>query len=171
MVEVKAPSQPSTMTVREIVRLTYFSCAPYLSTPEPSRGNMATMTTDLWMLVATSAVCLLLPTVYLVGRLRVPGGLSWGTGNRSEPLNAAPWVHRAERAHVNILETLPVFAILVLVAHVSGKSNDITALGSQIYFGARVLHAIVYVVGIPFVRTLIFFASMAGLILILVQLF
>jgi uncharacterized MAPEG superfamily protein len=128
------------------------------------------MTTDLSMLVLTALLCLLMPVVYLVGRSGRPGGLAWGFGNRDVPLDVAPWVRRAERAHANLVENLAPFAIFVLVAHVAGKANGTTALGATLFFWGRVAHAAVYVAGLPYVRTAAFFVGTAGELLILSQL-
>lgn len=129
------------------------------------------MTTDLWMLVASGVLCLLLTGVYGVGRSQVPGGLEWGLGNRDTPLAVAAWTERAVRAHLNLVENLTPFAILVLTAHVAGKANAMTGLGATIFFLARVAHAAVYTAGIKVVRTLVFFAGLVGEVLILIQLF
>jgi uncharacterized MAPEG superfamily protein len=128
------------------------------------------MTTDLWMLIWSGLLCLLLPTVYLVGRSSQPGGLAWGFGNRDVPLAVPDWVRRAERAHANLIENLAPFAILVLVAHVAGKANSTTALGATLFFWGRVAHAVVYTAGIPYVRTAAFFVGTAGELMILAQL-
>jgi uncharacterized MAPEG superfamily protein len=45
---------------------------------------------------------------------------------------------RAARAHRNMLENLVWFASLVLIAVVTNKTNDMTLLGAQIFFWARV---------------------------------
>lgn len=129
------------------------------------------MTTDLWMLVYTTLLCLLMPMVYVGGELQAPGGVEWGLGNRDKPFELPPWAARAKRAHVNLLENLLPFAALVLVAHVSGKANEMTALGATIFFWSRLLYAAVYTAGITVVRTLVFFAGSGALLLILVQLF
>ena len=122
------------------------------------------------MLVLTALLCLLTPVVYLVGRSNRPGGLAWGFGNRDVPLDVAPWVRRAERAHANLVENLAPFAIFVLVEHVAGKANGTTALGATLFFWGRVAHAAVYVAGLPYVRTAAFFVGTAGELLILSQL-
>jgi uncharacterized MAPEG superfamily protein len=129
------------------------------------------MTTDLAMLVATAVLCLLMPLTYLVGRMQTAGGLEWGVGNRDQPLEVTPWAARAQRAHNNLIENLAPFAILVLVAQVSGAANALTAIGATIFFCARVAHAAVYIAGIVYVRTAVFFVGMAGELLILLQLF
>jgi uncharacterized MAPEG superfamily protein len=128
------------------------------------------MSTDLSMLVWTALLSLLLPTVYLVGRSSTPGGMAWGFGNRETRLAFPEWACRAERAHANLVENLAPFAILVLVAHVAGKANATTALGATLFFWGRVAHAAVYVAGIPYLRTAVFFVATVGEILILTQL-
>ncbi len=63
-----------------------------------------------------------------------------------------------------------VFAILILVAHVSGQNNAMTLLGAQLFFWGRVAHAIVYLIGIPWLRTAVWAVSFAGILLVLFQL-
>jgi uncharacterized MAPEG superfamily protein len=128
------------------------------------------MTTDLSMLVWTALLCLLAPIVYLVGRVQTPGGMAWAFGNRDRSLQIPEWAARAERAHRNLVENLAPFAILVLVAHVSGRANATTALGATIFFWARVGHFGVYTVGLVGWRTAVFFVAVAGELMILSQL-
>jgi uncharacterized MAPEG superfamily protein len=130
------------------------------------------LTTDLWMLVWTALLALGLPFIYVAGLTQAPGGAAWGLGNRAEPLAGIPeWAARAQRAHLNLLQNLAPFAILVLVAQVSGKANATTALGATIFFWARVAHAAVYIAGIRYLRTLVFAVATLGAVLILAQLF
>ena len=77
---------------------------------------------------------------------------------------------RAQRAHHNMLENLVLFAALVLVAVVAGKTNATTLLGAQLFFWARLAYAVVYVAGIPWLRTLVWLVSVVGLALIFFQL-
>lgn len=129
------------------------------------------MTTDLWCLVWTAVLCVALPNVALVGRMQVPGGMQWAFGNRDTPLDVPAWAARAGRAHMNLVEGLAPFAVLVLVAAVAGKANGWTALGAQLFLLARIAHAVIYIAGIAGLRTLAFIAGGIGEILILVQLF
>ena len=126
------------------------------------------MTIDLWMLVWTALLCSMMPAAYLIGRLQVPGGMEWGLGNREMPLEVPAWAARAERAHANLVENLPVFAVLVLVAHIAGQADALTATGATLFFLARVAHAVVYTAGITTIRTVMFFVGLAGELLILV---
>jgi uncharacterized MAPEG superfamily protein len=129
------------------------------------------VSTDLWMLVWTTLLCVLMPMVYVFGELRAPGGVEWGLGNRDTAFELPAWAARAKRAHLNLVENLLPFAALVLVAHVSGKANAMTALGATIFFWSRLAYAFVYTAGIRIVRTAIFFVGAGGLLLILIQLF
>jgi uncharacterized MAPEG superfamily protein len=129
------------------------------------------MTIDLWMLVATGLLGAALPLVYLTGRAAVPGGLAWAFGNRDTPLDVKPWVLRAVRAHDNLTENIALFAILVLVAHVTGKASATTALGAELFFYGRVAHIALYTAGAVYLRTAAYFVGAAGEILILLQLF
>jgi uncharacterized MAPEG superfamily protein len=129
------------------------------------------MTTDLWMLVYTALLSMFFFFAYLPGRAGVPGGLAWAFGNRETSLAVPAWTSRAERAHQNLVENLAPFAILVLVAHVAGKTNATTALGATLFFWARVAHAAAYIAGIIYLRTAVFFIATVGELLILSQLF
>ena len=66
--------------------------------------------------------------------------------------------------------TLVLFAILVLVAKATGKANDMTALGAELFFWGRLVHALIYLAGIPWLRTGAWAVSMVGLVLIFLQL-
>ena len=112
------------------------------------------MTTDLWMLVA-SAVWTWLLIVGAAGPTlldNVPWALGSRDGKHDLPTG---WAARLRRASANMNENLPLFAVLVLVVHVTGKSNTTTALGAQLFVAARVAHGLVYVAGIPYLRTLV----------------
>ncbi len=63
------------------------------------------------------------------------------------------WGNRAYSAHMNAVENLAVFAPLVIVVYLTGSSNAVTAMACEVYFWARLIHAIFYIVGVPYVRT------------------
>jgi uncharacterized MAPEG superfamily protein len=97
-------------------------------------------------------------------------GLPRLAGNREGMPPLAGWAGRAERAHYNMLESLPLFAILVLVALMTSKTNSTTLLGAQLFFWARLAYAAVYIAGIPWLRTGVWFVSVVGMVLIFLQL-
>ena len=127
------------------------------------------MTTDLLYLTWSAVLCVALTVPVLIGRIQVEGGLSWAFGNRDRALGVRSWVHRAERAHANLVENLAPFAALVLVAHVSGEASELTAAGAATFFYARLAHPIVYMLGLVYVRTAIFFVGIGGDALILAE--
>lgn len=95
-------------------------------------------------------------------------GMPWALGPRDDggaPLGKIGG--RLERAYRNFLETFALFAAAVLLAHALGKSTPNSALGAQIYIWARVLYVPAYVLAVPFVRTLIWAASVVGILLVL----
>jgi uncharacterized MAPEG superfamily protein len=91
-------------------------------------------------------------------------------GNREGMPEIKGWGGRAVRAHRNMLESLVLFAALVLVVAVTGKSNGTTMLGAQLFFWGRVAYAAIYVAGIPYLRTAAWAVSIVGLVLIFLQL-
>jgi len=96
-------------------------------------------------------------------------GLPMLAGNREPVPDITGWAGRATRAHRNMMESLPLFVGLVLVAHIAGRANAATLLGCQLFFWARLVYAIVYIAGVPWVRTLVWAVSVVGLILIFQQ--
>ncbi len=74
----------------------------------------------------------------------------------SSPLPA--WVDRANRAHINAVENLMLFAIVVMVARAIGYTTGLTVACATLYFVARVLHAIIHISGFSMfrARTLMF---------------
>jgi len=97
-------------------------------------------------------------------------GLPALAGNREALPQITGWAGRAQRAHRNMLENLPLFIALVLIAQLANRTSGTTALGAELFFWARLAHAVIYVAGIPWLRTLAWAVSAVGLILIFQQL-
>ncbi len=127
------------------------------------------MTTDLWMLVA--AVGLTWAFIMAAATPTVLTNPLWAMGNREKPTEVSPLTHRLTRTAENMKENLPLFAALVLVAHVSGEADATSALGAQVFVGARVVHGLVYMAGIPKIRTPIWLVSVVGMGMIASSLF
>ncbi len=127
------------------------------------------MTPDLQMLVWSAALALVQMLVAVAGA-QSQLGLPMLAGNREDLPAVTGWGGRARRAHVNMLESLLVFAIVVLVAHVAGRANESTALGATLFFWGRVAYAIIYVVGLPWLRTAAWAVSIAGIVIIFIEL-
>jgi uncharacterized MAPEG superfamily protein len=97
-------------------------------------------------------------------------GLPALAGNREDLPPREGWAGRAARAHHNMLENLVLFAVLIVAASIVGKLNAMTALGAQLFFWGRLVYAPIYILGIPWLRTAAFGVSVAGLVLIFLQL-
>ena len=96
-------------------------------------------------------------------------GLPALAGNREGLASCTGWAGRAARAHHNMLENLVLFAALALVAVAVGRTNSTTLLGAQLFFWARLAYALVYLAGIPWLRTALWVVSVVGLALIFSQ--
>ena len=97
-------------------------------------------------------------------------GLPALAGNREGLAPCTGWAGRASRAHHNMLEYLVLFAALVLTAVLAGRTNSATLLGAQLFFWARLTYAVVYLAGIPWLRTAVWLVSVIGLAIIFLQL-
>jgi len=119
----------------------------------------------LWAVVLT-----LVQAVVAVHGALMQVGLAKLAGNRDGMPEIGGWGGRAARAHRNMLENLVLFAALVLVAALADKTNAMTLLGAQIFLYARIVYALVYIAGLPWVRTAVWGVSVVGLALIFLQL-
>jgi uncharacterized MAPEG superfamily protein len=129
------------------------------------------MTTELCMLawsVVLGLVQIALAATCSVGQR----GLGWAASARDDakpPLSGIGG--RLDRARANFLETFPLFAAAVLAAHLLQQHDGMTALGTQLYFWARLAYVPVYAAGIPYLRTLIWAVSIVGMVLVVLALF
>ncbi len=99
-------------------------------------------------------------------------GLTWNASSRDEPAPPLTGVAgRVDRALRNLLETFPLFAAAVLAVVVAHRTDAGTALGAQLFLGARVLYVGIYAAGIPYLRTLVWSVAMFGLLKVLLGLF
>jgi uncharacterized MAPEG superfamily protein len=130
------------------------------------------MSVELSMLM-WSGVLLLVLVVMSATAGTLTMGMSWGFSNRDETASLEGWGARAKRCYLNHMENTVIFATILLPISLSGISNDMTVLGAQIFLGARVAHAIIYVAGITLLglRTLAYFAGVIGTVMILIQAF
>ena len=127
------------------------------------------MTPELMYLVWSAALTFVLVLIAVSGAtLQV--GLPTLAGNREGLPNMTGWAGRARRAHFNMLESLILFAVLVLVAQAAGVHNAATLLGAQLFFWGRVAHSVFYIAGIAWLRTAAWGVSIVGLVVIFLQL-
>lgn len=127
------------------------------------------MTTELTMLVWSIALTVVQMLIAVAGHTQQVG-LPALAGNREGIAAPAGWAGRARRAHLNMIENLVLFAGLVLVAHAAGISSSMTVLGAQLFFWGRLVYAVIYLAGLPWLRTASWAVSVVGLVMIFLQL-
>ena len=126
------------------------------------------MKAELTFLVGAVALTVIQLLIAMVGAM-LQVGLPVLFGNRDNIPDIHGWAGRAARAHRNMLESLVLFAALVLSTHAAGISNPGTVLGAQLFLWARVAYAVLYIAGVPIARTIVWTLSMAGLVVIFLQ--
>jgi len=126
------------------------------------------MKPEMMLLVWSVALAIVQVLVAVTGAF-TQVGLMKLVGNREDMPKLTGWVGRAERAHINMVVNLVLFAALLLAMVVLGKSNPTTLLGAQLFFWCRVAYAVIYLAGLPWLRTLSWVGSVIGLLLIFLQ--
>jgi uncharacterized MAPEG superfamily protein len=115
-----------------------------------------TMSRELLWLTLTVILTGLLWVPYIIDRAMVRGlmGAMANPSRKDKP--QSPWAMRLYFAHTNAVENLVIFAPLVLILDSMGHSTESTAIACAVYFWARLVHAIIYSLGIAVLRTLAF---------------
>lgn len=94
-------------------------------------------------------------------------GIPYNVSPRDEPRPLGKFAGRTERAFRNFLETFVFFAAAVLLANALGKHTTTSALGAETYIWARLIYVPLYVLGIPYLRTLAWIASIVGIVMVM----
>ena len=90
-------------------------------------------------------------------------GMKWNTGPRDDPRPLTGMAGRLERAFANYRETFPFFAALVIAVYLSGKLSQLTLTACVTYVVARAVYVPLYAFGVPYLRSLVWVASMIGI--------
>jgi uncharacterized MAPEG superfamily protein len=131
------------------------------------------MSNEMFWLVLTLAMTGLFWVPYILERIMVRGVMgAMATPSPADKPQAA-WAQRMMAAHTNAVENLVVFAPLALAAQAMSITTPMTALACALYFWSRLVHVVVYTLGIPVLRTLSFvggFVAQAMLVLAIFKL-
>ena len=98
-------------------------------------------------------------------------GMAFNAGPRDDPNPLGRLACRAERALANFKETWPILIALALGLAVTGRSGGIGATGAWIWLAARAAYLPLYLMGIPYLRTLCWGVATAGLVMMGLKLF
>ncbi|HEX9790912.1 MAG TPA: MAPEG family protein [Kiloniellales bacterium] len=117
---------------------------------------MAMLSPELYWLTLTVLLTAIIWVPYILNRIMELG--LWGALKTAGPdaHAKADWARRLQAAHVNAVENLVIFAPLAIGVHIMGLGTSLTALAAAVYFFTRLVHVVVYTLGIPVARTLSF---------------
>ena len=124
------------------------------------------MSPDLKYLALTAMLTASLWIPYVVSQVVTNGFLRPENYVDPTPRPLPLWGKRSDRLYLNAVETYAPFAALVIAIQLAGKANSMTAFWAMSFFWLRVAHAVVYLLGIPYIRTIVFvlgFVAVAGL--------
>ncbi|TCT08235.1 MAPEG family protein [Aquabacter spiritensis] len=128
------------------------------------------MTVELAYLAASIVLVFVQVMLAAAAATRVRGR-DWNAGPRDAPAAPlGPVGGRLERAARNVLETFPLFAAAVLTAHAADAQSWLSVAGASLYFWGRLVYLPLYVLGIPYIRSLVWMVATAGIFLILAAL-
>ncbi len=120
---------------------------------------------EIQTLAAIGAFLLLLTLIQGTRNVLVLG-LSTAAGNQHD---ISPWAganDRLNRAIRNLIEAIAIFAPIAIAVHVLGLSNETTVLGAKLFLISRVVHTIVFVIGVPWVRTTAWTTGVIGIVMV-----
>lgn len=123
------------------------------------------MSVELTMLTYAVGLLFVLVFIQTLAGVRAQGAVP--LSNSRDDLPPPSGFHaRMKRVVDNHREGLTIFAPLVLTAAVVGVSNGTTVLGAQLFFYSRVVHAVLYVLGVPMVRPLAWAVGVVGTVMV-----
>ncbi len=98
-------------------------------------------------------------------------GAAFNAGPRDEPPPLGAVAGRAQRTFNNFKESYPIFIALALGLAITGRSGGMAATGAWIWLAARIAYIPLYLLGVPYLRSLAFGISAAGLVMMATRLF
>lgn len=125
------------------------------------------MNDELYWLTLTALMTALLWVPYVLDRMARQG--IFGTMGNLPPDEPTPppWAQRAKAAHVIAIENFPIFAALIFVLNTSAISNSVTQSASALYFFGMLAHYVVFTLGIPYLRTVLYMVAGFGVEVVL----
>jgi uncharacterized MAPEG superfamily protein len=128
------------------------------------------MSTELKYLAFTALLTASLWIPYVVAQVMTNGFLTAPNYVDPTPRALPNWGKRADRAYMNAVETFAPFAALVILIQLLNKADSMTAFWAISYFWLRVAHAVLFLAGIPYIRTLVFVLGYVCIIGLFVEL-
>jgi len=129
------------------------------------------MSQEFFWLALTIAMTGLMWVPYILDRIATRGLMGTFANPSPELAKQSDWAERMKAAHYNAVENLMVFAPLILMLHALSISTTATVAAAATYFWARLVHFVVYTMGLPVVRTLAFAVGFFAQAVLLLALF
>ena len=129
------------------------------------------MSQEFFWLALTIAMTGLMWVPYILDRIATRGLMGTFANPGPELAKQSDWAERMKAAHYNAVENLMVFAPLILMLHALNISTAATVAAAATYFWARLVHFVVYTMGLPVVRTLAFAVGFFAQAVLLLALF
>jgi uncharacterized MAPEG superfamily protein len=121
-------------------------------------------------------ICLLILALWSLPLNHIPAlarvahsDVKWGMSNREALPDVPSWVGRADRAQRNHHDNLAMIAVVILIAYVTQQTDRVTAIAAIAVVSLRILHAIVYLLGIVGLRSLVYFGYVTALLTIVLR--
>ncbi|GFE65718.1 MAPEG family protein [Litoreibacter roseus] len=129
------------------------------------------MTPELTMMLTALLLLAVLTNVVQMAALVASHGVGGMLRSRDNvPVPKPGFAGRTDRAIENLKENLLFFLPLCLMTAILGISNGWTVGGAQIFVAARAAHAVLYLIGVPGLRSVAFGVGTAGLVLMVIGL-
>ena len=116
------------------------------------------MTVELTYLAAVTLLTLLTRAAWMLNKVQIRGlDVVVGYPKESKPLSG--WGHRLWIAHEDAIQSLIIFAVLVIIVQMSGLADESTAVAAAVYFWARLFHVIAYLFALRWAKTIAYLAG------------
>lgn len=126
------------------------------------------MAFELGVLCALAVLQMTLISVHSIS-IAFSAGIKWGIGRRDTQGQHSDFSRRAERSMINTMESLFVFIPLVLIVMISGVQDQLIRTAALVFIAARVCFAAIYLLNIPYLRTVSWFAAIASLLVMIIK--
>lgn len=121
-----------------------------------------TTLTALWLAIAW------LP--YILDRMAVRGLMGAMANHDPKATPQSAWAQRAMRAHTVGVEAFVAFAPLAVMAMIRLPEDSLPGTLAAVFFFALVAHYVIYCLGIPVLRTLVFAVAVIASVILALRL-
>lgn len=125
---------------------------------------------ELYWLTLTLGMTALMAFPYVLNRIAVRGLAGVLANPTPSDKPQAEWAQRAQRAHANAVENLVLFAPAALAVHLLQRGDGFTTIACALFLSSRLVHYVVYTLGIPVLRTLAFFGGWTATMMLVARL-